>query len=77
MATQDAACLDGDYAYLTIMDRLGYRVMGLTYSESNMLGDGCGERTREIRGVEQIAINMGGYDRFCASSYCIFYPVWI
>ena len=37
-ATQDAACLDGDFAYLAAMDRLGYRVMGLTYSESNMLG---------------------------------------
>ena len=54
-ATQDAACLDGDYAYLTIMDQLGYKVMGLTYSESNMLGDGCGERTREERGLSFLA----------------------
>lgn len=57
-ATQDAACLDGDYAYLTVMDRLGYRVMGLTYSESNMLGDGCGERTREIRGLSYYGVDV-------------------
>ncbi len=57
-ATQDAACLDGDYAYLTLMDRLGYRVMGLTYSESNMLGDGCGERTREIRGLSYFGVDV-------------------
>ncbi len=57
-ATQDAACLDGDYAYLTAMDRLGYRVMGLTYSESNMLGDGCGERTREIRGLSYFGVDV-------------------
>ena len=47
-ATQNAACLDGDFAYLKVMEKLGYRVMGLTYSESNMLGDGCGERTRAV-----------------------------
>ncbi len=58
LATQDAACLDGDYAYLTVMDRLGYRVMGLTYSESNMLGDGCGERTREIRGLSYFGVDV-------------------
>ncbi len=57
-ATQDAACLDGDYAYLSVMDRLGYRVMGLTYSESNMLGDGCGERTREIRGLSYFGVDV-------------------
>ena len=57
-ATQDAACLDGDYAYLAVMDRLGYRVMGLTYSESNMLGDGCGERTREIRGLSYFGVDV-------------------
>ena len=58
LATQDAACLDGDYAYLTVMDHLGYRVMGLTYSESNMLGDGCGERTREIRGLSYFGVDV-------------------
>ena len=57
-ATQDAACLDGDYAYLTIMKQLGYRVMGLTYSESNMLGDGCGERTREERGLSYFGLDV-------------------
>ena len=57
-ATQDAACLDGDYAYLTVMDRLGYRVMGLTYSESNMLGDGCAERTRKIRGLSYFGVDV-------------------
>ena len=57
-ATQDAACLDGDYAYLTIMDQLGYKVMGLTYSESNMLGDGCGERTREERGLSFFGLDV-------------------
>ena len=57
-ATQDAACLDGDFAYLAAMDRLGYRVMGLTYSESNMLGDGCGEKTREIRGLSYFGIDV-------------------
>lgn len=56
--TQDAACLDGDYAYLTVMEQLGYRVMGLTYSESNMLGDGCGERTREIRGLSYFGVDV-------------------
>lgn len=58
LATQDAACLDGDYAYLKVMERLGYRVMGLTYSESNMLGDGCGERTREIRGLSYFGVDV-------------------
>ena len=57
-ATQDAACLDGDYAYLKAMHALGYRVMGLTYSESNMLGDGCGERTREIRGLSYFGVDV-------------------
>jgi len=57
-ATQDAACLDGDYAFLTVMDNLGYRVMGLTYSESNMLGDGCGERTREERGLSFFGLDV-------------------
>ncbi len=57
-ATQDAACLDGDYAYLTALNQLGYRVMGLTYSESNMLGDGCGERTREIRGLSYFGLDV-------------------
>ncbi len=57
-ATQDAACLDGDYAYLALMKHLGYRVMGLTYSESNMLGDGCGERTREIRGLSYFGVDV-------------------
>ena len=57
-ATQDAACLDGDYAFLTIMEQLGYRVMGLTYSESNMLGDGCGERTREERGLSFFGLDV-------------------
>ena len=57
-ATQDAACLDGDFAYLAVMNNLGYRVMGLTYSESNMLGDGCGERTREIRGLSYFGVDV-------------------
>ncbi len=57
-ATQNAACLDGDFAYLAVMEQLGYRVMGLTYSESNMLGDGCGERTREIRGLSYFGVDV-------------------
>ena len=57
-ATQNAACLDGDFAYLSVMERLGYRVMGLTYSESNMLGDGCGERTREVRGLSYFGVDV-------------------
>ncbi len=58
LVTQDAACLDGDYAYLTVLHHLGYRVMGLTYSESNMLGDGCGERTRETRGLSYFGVDV-------------------
>ena len=58
LATQNAACLDGDYSYLSVMEQLGYRVMGLTYSESNMLGDGCGERTREIRGLSYFGVDV-------------------
>ena len=57
-ATQNAACLDGDYAFLSVMDRLGYRVLGLTYSESNMLGDGCGDRTRETRGLSFFGVDV-------------------
>lgn len=57
-ATQNAACLDGDYAFLSVMHRLGYRVMGLTYSESNVLGDGCGERTHETRGLSFFGIDV-------------------
>ena len=40
------------------MDRLGYRVMGLTYSESNMLGVGCGERTQEKRGLSYFGVDV-------------------
>ena len=57
-ATQNAACLEGDYVYLTAMDHLGYLVMGLTYSESNMLGEGCGERTRETRGLSYFGVDV-------------------
>ena len=56
--TKKAASIDGDFAYLSVMERLGYRVMGLTYSESNMLGDGCGERTREIRGLSYFGVDV-------------------
>lgn len=56
--TQNAACLEGDYALLSVMHRLGYRVMGLTYSEGNILGDGCGERTREERGLSFFGVDV-------------------
>ncbi|MBI3978144.1 MAG: membrane dipeptidase [Chloroflexi bacterium] len=49
--TQNCACLEGDYALLAALHRLGYRSMGITYSEGNILGDGCGELTREVRGL--------------------------
>jgi membrane dipeptidase len=56
--TQNSACLEGDYALLSLMYRLGYRVMGIAYSEGNILGDGCGERTREVRGLSYFGIDV-------------------
>jgi membrane dipeptidase len=49
--TQDASCLENDPAMLELYYRLGYRVMGITYSGGNFLGAGCAERTREVQGL--------------------------
>lgn len=41
---QSANMLMGDIAFLPIFHRLGLRVLQLTYSERNQLGDGCFEK---------------------------------
>lgn len=56
--TQNAACLEGDYALLSMLHRLGYRSMGIAYSEGNILGDGCAERTRETRGLSYFGVDV-------------------
>lgn len=43
LGLQDGSSLDGDLTLLTILYRLGLRVMTLTYNEHNRLGDGCME----------------------------------
>ncbi len=49
--TQNGSCLENDPKLLEVFYRLGYRVMGLTYSGSNFLGAGCAELTREVQGL--------------------------
>ncbi|MFH1153207.1 MAG: membrane dipeptidase [Pseudomonadota bacterium] len=49
--TQNGACLEEEPELLEIFYKLGYRVMGLTYSGANYLGAGCAELTREVQGL--------------------------
>lgn len=42
---QDARAIEEELAYLRTFHRLGLRVLQLTYTGANFLGDGCGERT--------------------------------
>lgn len=50
-ATQNGACLEEQPELLELLYKIGYRVMGLTYSGANFLGAGCAELTREVQGL--------------------------
>jgi membrane dipeptidase len=52
--TQNGACIENDPRLLEVYHRLGYRVMGITYSGANMLGAGCAERTRDTQGLSYL-----------------------
>lgn len=41
---QGAACLEEELSMLQVFQRMGVRILGLTYSEQNTLGYGCLER---------------------------------
>lgn len=56
--TQNGACVEEDPALLEVYRRLGYRVMGITYSGANKLGAGCAERTREVQGLSYLGIDV-------------------
>ncbi|MBW2148983.1 MAG: dipeptidase [Deltaproteobacteria bacterium] len=49
IAFQDLSPIGDDLQKLRIFYELGLRVAGLTYSGGNLIGDGCAERTREVR----------------------------
>jgi membrane dipeptidase len=42
---QGASAIEYDANLLSLFQKLGLRVMGITYQRRNRLGDGCGERT--------------------------------
>lgn len=45
LEVQDTAALDGDVARLDALYDMGIRLVQLTYSYRNLVGDGCAERT--------------------------------
>ena len=45
MGTQNADILGDDLGLLSVYQKLGLRIIQLTYYEQNLLGEGCGERT--------------------------------
>ncbi len=49
IAFQDLSPIGDDLHKLRIFYELGLRVAGLTYSGGTLIGDGCAERTREVR----------------------------
>ena len=56
--TQNGACIEDDPTLLEMYHRLGYRVMGITYSGANMLGAGCAERTRDVQGLSYLGVDV-------------------
>jgi membrane dipeptidase len=57
-STQNGSCLEGDPGLLEVYHRLGYRIMGITYSGANFLGAGCAELTREMQGLTFVGIEV-------------------
>jgi membrane dipeptidase len=57
-STQNGSCLEGDPGLLEVYHRLGYRIMGITYSGANFLGAGCAELTREVQGLTFVGIQV-------------------
>jgi membrane dipeptidase len=57
-STQNGSCLEGDPALLEVYHRLGYRIMGITYSGANFLGGGCAELTREVQGLTFVGMEV-------------------
>lgn len=57
-STQNGSCLEGDPGLLEVYHRLGYRIMGITYSGANFLGAGCAELTREVQGLTFVGIEV-------------------
>jgi membrane dipeptidase len=42
---QDSSCVENDLRFVGALQRLGLRIMTLTYQRRTLAGDGCGERT--------------------------------
>ena len=57
-STQNGSCLEGDPGLLEVYHRLGYRIMGITYSGGNFLGAGCAELTREVQGLTFVGVEV-------------------
>ena len=57
-STRSGSCLDGDPGLLEVYHRLGYRIMGITYSGANFLGAGCAELSREVQGLTFVGIEV-------------------
>ncbi|MBN1318580.1 MAG: membrane dipeptidase, partial [Anaerolineales bacterium] len=58
LTTQDGGGIEDDPGLLEIYYKLGFRVMGITYSGANMLGAGCAELTREVQGLSYLGIEV-------------------
>jgi membrane dipeptidase len=57
-STQNGSCLEGDPGLLEVYHRLGYRIMGITYSGANFLGAGCAELSREVQGLTFVGVEV-------------------
>jgi membrane dipeptidase len=42
---QDSSCVESDLRFVGALERLGLRIMTLTYQRRTLAGDGCGEKT--------------------------------
>lgn len=58
IAFQDLSPIEDDLKKLSIFYELGLRVAGLTYSGGNLIGDGCAERTREVRKLSYFGLEV-------------------
>ena len=58
IAFQDLSPIEDDIKKLRLFYELGLRVAGLTYSGGNLIGDGCAERTREVRKLSFFGIEV-------------------
>jgi len=58
IAFQDLSPIEDDIKKVSIFYELGLRVAGLTYSGGNLIGDGCAERTREVRKLSFFGIEV-------------------